>query len=293
MRRLLITTWDRLIKLSPSLIGASLGLLLFVASPFVHAITEPGTQLQDIGVRPVLGTKVDFNLSFIDSSGQKVQLKDVLLPNRPILFVPVYYKCPRLCGLVSAGLVTLLNELPLVPGKDFQIITVSFNPEEGADLAAKSKQTQLGLLGKPPVGDGWRFLAGDEANIPPLMQQIGFHYAKDGPEFAHGAGIIVVTPDGKVSQYFTGIDFPAWDVKLSLVEASQGGIGTAIDHIALYCFRFDPLRGKYTWAVTGLLRIGGAVTIVLLGGLIAILVWRERSRAASFAAEHNGEGGAV
>jgi len=242
-----------------------------------EAIEDPGANLERIGLNPKLGEQVDLSLEFTDSTGAKVSLRQLVDEGRPAIVVPVYYHCPRLCGLLLSGFIDLLRDMRLSVGKDFQILTVSFAPTETFQEAAEAKQRYASMLGLSEEQRlSWHFLVGSQENVTSLMRQVGFNYIPDGVDFAHSAGLILLTPMGVVAQYFTGIEFSAFDVRLALVEASQGKIGSALDHVMLFCFRFDPTKGKYTWVTIGALRIGGALTIILLGGLIAFLVVRER-----------------
>lgn len=244
------------------------------------AIEKPGEVLnQDVGIFTQLGSQVDLSLTFIDQSGRTGTLKDLALPGKPIIVVPVYFTCPRLCGLVLDGLLSALNKVPLKIGVDYSLLAVSFNPDDTPDKAA-AKSEQFIKRYEPANGTtnaGWHFLTGSPQSITPLMSSLGFKYLKDGEDFAHSAAIMILTPTGQISQYFTGIEFSPWDVRMSLVDASQGAIGSTIDHLLLYCFRFDPLQGKYTWAVVGLLRIGGTLTLLGLAAVYLLFV-RKRLR---------------
>jgi protein SCO1/2 len=251
--------------------------LFFAGSAGVFAIENPSASLEKIGLNPKLAQQVDLSLEFTNSEGVKTTLESLIRPDKPSIVVPVYYRCPRLCGLLMSGFVDLLRDFPLQIGKDFQIIVVSFAPTETPKEAAGEKERYAEMLGLSVEQRlSFHFLVGTGDNVSALMRQIGFNYLPDGVDFAHSAGLILLTPGGAVAQYFTGIEFSAFDVRLALVEASQGKIGSALDHVMLFCFRFDPTKGKYTWVTMGALRIGGAISIVLLGGLILLLVIRER-----------------
>ncbi len=234
---------------------------------------------RDVGVFTELGAKVDLSRQFTDVQGQTRRLKDFAVPGKPILIAPVYYKCPRLCGLLLDGVYNLLNEIPLQLSSDFSVLVVGFDPREGAQDALKVMNKFNAKL----IGDAAnrtsaiQYLLGGEEQVGGLMRELGFKYMRDGEDFAHSAALMILTPTGEISQYFTGIMFSPWDVRLALVEASKGGVGTAIDHLLLYCFRFDPLQGKYTWAVVGLLRVGGALTLI---GLAAVYFFFARRRRA-------------
>jgi len=239
----------------------------------VFALEKPKEKLEGVGLATERGDSVDLSLTFTDSDGTTKTLGELVAGTKPIILIPAYYSCPRLCGLLLKGVSELLNKIDLTLGEDFRVVTVSFNTREGAADAHRAQETwRSRFKGK---GDplAWHFLVGDSKNVDPLMEQIGFRYLPDGKEFAHTAVIMLLTPSGEISQYFTGISFPTWDVRLALVEASKGEIGTAFDQVLLYCFRFDPTKGKYTWFAFNVVRAGGAITLILLAGLIFVL-WR-------------------
>ena len=243
------------------------------------AVENPGENLQKVGISPTLGSQINTQLTFTDSNGKQASLGHLLHPNAPTLLVPAYYDCPRLCGLLLGGVTKLLNELKLELGTDYKVLTVSFDPKEGPELAKKRAKHYYTTLKSPVSGPkGWKFLVGDQVNIDPLMNQIGFEYFEDKGEYAHTAAVIVLTPQGRISQYFTGISFSKRDLRLALVEASEGKIGNLIDHVLLYCYRFDPTKGKYTWVAFGIMRTGGALTLLLLGTTLLLLWKREKGK---------------
>jgi protein SCO1/2 len=251
-------------------VAASIGAFQALPVRQVAAIERPEQVIDTkVGVFTKLGTRVNLNREFTDSSGKVATLKDFMQPGKPVIIVPVYYRCPRLCGLVLDGVIALLNNLPLSLGKEYSVLAVSFNPVERSDEANETREKFRGrVTGSALEGyDSFKFLVGNAVNVRDLMEELGFKFLPDGEDFAHSAAVMILTPTGEISQYFTGIEFSPWDVRLSLVEASSGGVGTAIDHLLLYCFRFDSLKGKYTWAVVGLLRIGGVLTLL---GLVAV-----------------------
>ena len=241
---------------------------VFTAFGVVYGLEDPAANLPDTGVTSKLGADLDPALSLLDSSGEVLTIGQLLSSGKPTILVPVYYDCPRLCGLVLSGVVELLNKMSLDIGKEYNVLSVSMDAEEKPPLAAKRlKEYHKQLKVQDVSAESWRFLVGEQAQVSKLMQTIGFGFKKDGEEFAHSAALFILTPEGKVSQYFTGIEFSAWDVKLALIEASQGGIGSAMDHVLLYCFRFDPSKGKYTLAAVNVMKIGGVLTLVAMGAL--------------------------
>lgn len=246
-----------------------------------HAIEEPGVMAErDVGIFTQLGAQIDLTREFTDTEGATKPLKEFALPGKPIVIAPVYYKCPRLCGLLLSGVYDLLNELPLKLAEDYSVLVVGFDPTETPSDAKKvMDKFNPRLFGDAKGGSGGiKYLTGTEGNVSALMNELGFKFMKDGEDFAHSAAVMILTSSGQISQYFTGIMFPQWDVRLSLVEASKGVVGTAIDHFLLYCFRFDAVKGRYTWAVLALLRVGGALTLIGLG--VVYYLFGRRSRGA-------------
>jgi protein SCO1 len=247
----------------------------------VLALEQPNQVLgTKVGIFTQLGGQVDLSLLFRDQVGKERRLDELTAPGRPLIIAPVYYKCPRLCGLVLDGLVQVLKETGLVLGTDYSVAAISFNPKETPQMALETAEKFFQQLTdrKPVSGEpGWHFLVGAEAPVAAVMKQVGFGFEPDGEDFAHSAGVMVVTPEGRISQFFTGIEFSSFDVRLAVVEASKGAVGSALDHLMLYCFRFDPTKGKYTWAVIGTLRVGGALTVIALLSLLYFLI-RKQSR---------------
>lgn len=258
--------------------GAFLLALNFGVASYAAALEKPETELPQASVSTKLGTQIDIDRSFRSSSGEEKPLRDFMLPGRPAIIMPVYFNCARMCSLTLNGMSKALNELDLGLGEDFQVIAISFDPTETAELADERAELLRSQYRNPDQAkSGWQFLVGNKENVELIMQQLGFHYIRDKGEFAHAAAVMLLTPSGQISQYFTGIEFPAKDLRLALVEASQGRIGNVIDHVMLFCFRFDQTKGRYTWAAFNLMRAGGALTLLLLGSLIVYL-WRREKR---------------
>ena len=233
------------------------------------ALEKPGENLKDVGLTTQNGTELDLSLAFVDLDGTSRPLSEYVSSEKPTILIPAYYDCPRLCGLLLDGVSKLLGKLNLTLGDEYRVVTVSFDPSDTPETALEVAEKFRGSLGAE-VGDvsEWLFLSGEQQNIVPLMTQLGFQYKEDMGEFAHTAAIFLLTPQGKISQHFAGISFPFRDVRLALVEASSGKIGTLLDQALLYCFRFDPTQGKYTWAAFNVMRAGGSATLLLLVGLI-------------------------
>ena len=232
--------------------------------------------LRDVGLDQRLGNSIPLDLTFRDEHGQTVAARQ-FFGAKPVILTLVYYQCPMLCTEVLNGLLRSAKELPLEIGKDFSIVTVSIDPSERPVLAGVKHQLYTGLYGRPGGPRGWHFLTGDEAQIKALAQAVGFRYAYDpaSAQFAHPSGIVLLTPAGKVARYFYGISYPPRDLRLGLVEASQEQIGSPIDQILLYCYHYDPATGRYGLLISRVIKAAGALTVLTLGLLIAILFRRE------------------
>jgi protein SCO1/2 len=237
--------------------------------------------LEEVRVDEQLGAQLPLDATFTDAGGQPVQLGAVFGQGKPVVLALVYYDCPMLCGLVMSGLARAMRENGLEAGRDFTAVSVSFDPEEKPPLARERQRGYLQSIGLAESSGAWRFWVDRGGSARRVADAVGFHYAKDTAtgEWAHMAAIFVLTPDGKVSRYLYGIEYPPKDLRLSLVEAAGGRIGTSFDKLLLTCYRYDPASRKYQPFAFGLLRLGGVVAMVALFGLIAGLVWRERRKA--------------
>lgn len=241
------------------------------------AATEtPGQVPQVADVEQKLDARLDLALRFRTATGESRTLRELIPENRPVLVVPVYYGCPRLCGMALNGVRDLLNGIDLKLGDDFRVLNVSFDPEEGPDEARAKAESYYAALRDPQSGKrGWEFLTGDAESVRALMESLGFRYAKDGNEFIHTTALIAVTPQGNVSRYFFGIEFAPQDVRLALVDASRGRIGTIAEKLFLYCFRFDHTQGKYSLVVWNVTRVICALIVLALAASIAWMRVRE------------------
>jgi len=247
-----------------------------------RAEQEVPKELQGIAIDGVLGAKVPLDVPFVDQTGKQVTLRDYFLGGRPVILALAYYSCPTLCSLVLNGLTDGMRPLPFAPGKEYQVITLSIDPREKPNLALAKRQAYLQSL-KRELGDGsrdWPFLSGSEQDIAKVAAAVGFRYRWDeeGKQWAHAAGIFVLTPDGRLSQILYGIAFAERDLRLALVEASLGGIGSPLDRLLLWCFHYDPKERRYSLAAIALVRIGGVLTMMVLGAFL-ITAWRRDRRA--------------
>jgi protein SCO1/2 len=237
-------------------------------------------ELQKIDFEQKLDAQVPLDLPFRDEAGRPVQLRQYF-GARPVILTLVYYECPMLCTEILNGLVRSLKVLALEPGRDFAIVTVSFNPAEKPALAADKKASYLERYQRRGAGEAWHFLTGDEAAIKVLADAVGFHYVFDARlnQYAHPAGIMIATPEGRLSKYLYGIDYSARDIRLALVQASDHKIGSPVDRVLLYCYHYDPASGRYGLAVLSLIRLGGVLTLAVLGAFVLVSWRRDRKKA--------------
>lgn len=234
------------------------------------------SELKKVSFEQYLGAQVPLDLPFRDEAGRGVLLSQYFT-GRPVILALVYYECPMLCVQALNGLVRSLKVLTLEPGRDYTIVTVSFNPQETPQEAAAKKAEYVGRLKRPGAGDAWHFLTGNESSIRQLTAAVGFHYVYDEAtkQYAHPTGMVVLTPEGKTSKYVFGIDYGPRDLRLALVEASDHKVGTPADRLLLYCYHYDPATGKYGLVVMNVLRIAGVLTVVSIAGLVLLLRRRE------------------
>jgi protein SCO1/2 len=234
--------------------------------------------LQNVGIDQHLDAQVPADLAFIDDTGRAVKLDDYF-GHKPLILNLVYYNCTMLCGEALSGLTGAMKMVKFNVGDEFDVVTVSFNPQETPQIAAEKKQDYLRRYGRPGAAAGWHFLTGPAESINALTKAVGFQYQYDpkSSQYAHATAIMVLTPQGRISRYFYGVDYPPKDLRMGLVEASQGKIGNAVDQVLLYCYHYDPATGKYGAIVANILKLGAGLTILLLGGLLFILFRLEKS----------------
>jgi len=233
--------------------------------------------LKEVGIDQKLDGPIPMDLTFTDESGRDVRLGDYF-GERPVVLALVYYECPMLCTQVLNGLVGSLEALAFTPGLEYEVVIVSFDPGETPALAMDKKTTYLRRFGRPDTADGWHYLTGREESIKALTSAVGFRYAYDEATdlWAHPAAITVATPGGHVSKYLYGIEFAPRDLRLALVEATDGKIGTAVDQALLFCYHYDPESGTYGFVVMNLVRAAGLVTVLAMAGAIVLSLRRER-----------------
>jgi protein SCO1 len=230
--------------------------------------------LKEVGVDQKLNDEIPLNLAFRDEHGRPVELAQ-FFGSKPVILTLVYYNCPMLCTQVLNGLDRSLEVLPLEIGKDFNVVTVSIDPTDRPVVAEAKQAMYAGMYRRPGAQYGWHFLTGDEPQIKQLADSVGFRYAydPDSKQYAHASAIMLLTPAGKISRYFYGVSYPERDLRLGLVEASQGKIGSPVDAVLLFCYHYDPHTGKYGLLISRVLQLGGILT-VLVGGIFLIFLFR-------------------
>ena len=285
----------RVLIISVFCLGATPALLAQVtpgpSSPLYGARPSAGnpstglpTALRDVRIEQKLNQQLPLDLVFHDEAGQTVKLGQYF-GQKPVVIALVYYDCPMLCTQVLNGLITSFRVLPFQVGKEFDVVTISFDPRETPALAAQKKKLYVDYLPdkmEETANTGWHFLTGDAANIERITDAVGFryHYDEATSQFAHASAIMVATPEGKLSRYFYGIDYPARDLRLGLIESSQNKIGSPVDQLLLYCYHYDPATGKYGAAIMRVMRIAGVLTLLAIVAMLFLLKPRNRQQAA-------------
>jgi protein SCO1/2 len=237
------------------------------------------TQLQNVGFEPQLNAQMPLDTNFVDESGNQVRLRDYF-GAKPVVLAFVYYGCPMLCNQVQQGVVGALRMLSFTPRRDYEVVFVSFDPRETPGMAAEKKKTALEHFGRSETSPGWHFLTGTKQNIDSVTHAANYRYNFDSKSglFAHASGVMLLTPDGRISRYFYGVEYPGRDMRLGLVDASAGKIGTPIDHVLLFCYQYDPSSATYSASILKIIRLGGVLTILCIVGGILIFRRREASQ---------------
>jgi protein SCO1/2 len=272
MKWLKNTTWTSAMVLVLSISAWGQGMTRGIMSPPSN-VRPPG--LQNVGIEQHVDEQVPPNLTFRDETGRAVRLGDYF-GKRPMILNLVYYQCPMLCGEVLSGLESALRVLKFDVGKEFDVLTVSFDPHETSEMASAKKAEYLKRYGRSGAAAGWHFLTGPQESIDALTTAAGFQYQYDARtgQFAHATALMVLTPEGKIAQYFYGVEYAPKDLRLALVQASENKIGTVVDQVLLYCYHYDPATGKYGAIISRVLQISAAATILVLSILIAVLFRR-------------------
>jgi protein SCO1/2 len=252
-------------------------LILLLATLFfqntAQAHVEQPKDLSGIGIDEKLGQFIPLDLIFYDENGNPVSLKQLI--HTPIILAPVFYRCPNVCSFLLFNLTGVINKLPSEPGKEYQVWTVSFDETEKPDLAFEKKKMYLKMIEKPFPEDAWRFLTGDKENIHKLTDAIGFHFKKQGEDFLHPVTSVILSPDGKITRYMYGTEFLPFDLKMALLEASEGRVGPTLSKVLRFCFSYDPKGRKY---VFNTLKVTGIVTLLFALSLILFLVFKGKKK---------------
>ena len=257
-------------------VAALLATILLAGGTPERPAGDKPTVLREIGFDQHLGANVPLDLAFRDEAGRSVRLGDYF-GKRPVVLSLNYYGCPMLCTVTLNGLASALDVLSYTAGREFEVVVVSFDPKETPELATQKKKAYLERYKRPGAAEGWHFLTGDAEDIERLTKAVGFRYAwdSDTKQFAHPAGVMVLTPEGKIARYLFGIEYAPKDLRFAVIEASEGKIGTPADQVVLSCFRYDPVSGRYSVAILRITRIGGLLTLVALVAFIVIMLRRE------------------
>ena len=251
-------------------------------APSAPASSGPGfrSPLDGVGFDQNLGAKAPLDVMLRDESGRAVPLGS-FFRGRPVILSLAYYDCPMLCGMALQGLASSLKTLSFTAGREFDVVTVSFNPLNTSEQARKKKATYLAEYGRPGASEGWHFLTGDAPALQKLTRAVGFRYVWDEEQkqYAHGTGIVLLSADGTISRYMFGIDYAPRDLRLGLIDASQGRIGSLADKLLLLCYHYDPSTGRYSAAAIDAVRIGAILTVLALGTFVLLMLRRERTAA--------------
>ncbi len=258
---------------------------LLVASGALQAQTIPSNvgptsatmpaALQNVGFEPPLNGQMPLDLHFRDETGRDVQLRE-FFGQKPVVLAFVYYNCPMLCDQIQMGVVGTLRMLSFNPGRDYEVVFISFDSRDTSEMAAQKKKTALNHFRRPETVSGWHFLTGSKESIDAVTRAANFRFRFDAKSnlFAHASGVMILTADGRISRYFYGVEYPGRDMRLGLVDASAGKIGSPIDHVLLFCYRYDPSTAKYSASILRIIRLGGILTILSIVG--GILISRRR-----------------
>lgn len=260
------------------------GVTIILFCLFLHPITgfaqlnkQKPKDLNDVGVTERIGEHIPLDLTFANAEGDSIALQELFKNEKPVLLNPVYYECPQLCSMIKEGIYKGVNDLKWSPGTEYNIVTFSIDPTEKTDLAADNKQQYLNKLDRENAEDGWHFLTGNEKNVKQLTEAVGFNYQKlQNGEYAHGAAIMFVSPDGKITRYLYGLKFDEFDMRNALYEAADGEIGSTAEQVLLYCYQYDADSNSYVPVAWKIMQIGGFATALILGIFIGFMWIRHR-----------------
>ncbi|MGH9430449.1 MAG: SCO family protein [Terriglobia bacterium] len=268
-------------KTLPPMVGGDAGMEQGAGGGLKNSKQMPA-RLRGVGIVQRLNQQVPLGLVFRDASGKPVRLGD-FFGKKPVILSLVYFTCPMLCTMEENSLLQVLRLEKFTAGDQFNVVTVSFDSHDTSEMAANKRRIYLGLYGRPAAVNGWHFLTGDDTSIRALADAVGFHYNYDPSthQFAHAVGIIVLTPGGKVSKYFYGLEYSEHALRLALIQASNGQIGSPVDALILYCCEYDPATGKYGWIIQRVLFLAGIVTVLCIGVLVLVLSLGGRHRHAA------------
>jgi len=286
MRHGRFVTWSRRVAVSlMCIMHFAFGIAVSSAQPGSYSSPlAPGDvstarppQLEEVTFRQQLDSMLPLDATFVDDRGRPVTLGQYFGQGKPVLLAFVYFQCPMLCTQVMNGLSSAFKAMPFAAGEDFEVVLVSFDPRDTPAIAAEKKRAHLEYWSTGQDADSWHLLSGDEASIRRATSAAGFTYQWDERtgQFAHVSGILVATPEGRLSRYFYGVEYSPRDLRLALVESGEGRIGSAVDELLLYCFHYDPASGQYGLLVMNLVRLGGVLTMLFIGGFILLMRRRE------------------
>ena len=270
---------SRLSRLAPAVVVLTVCLLTLpvwgqgmtqgILSPPAN-VRPPG--LKNVGIEQRLNEQIPSSLTFRDETGKAVRLADYF-GKKPMILNLVYYQCPMLCGEVLTGLESALRVLKFDVAREFDVLTISFDPKETPEMASAKKAEYLKRYGRPGAVQGWHFLTGPQASIEALTKAAGFQYQYDpkSGQFAHATAIMILTPEGKIAQYYYGVEFAPKDLRLGLIQASESKIGTVVDQVLLYCYHYDPDTGKYGAIISRVLQLAAGATVLILGTFLVVM----------------------
>ncbi len=231
--------------------------------------------LVNVGFDPKLNAQIPLDVAFTDEMSRPVQLREYF-GKKPVVMAFVYYTCPMLCSQVEQALVGTLKMIKFDPGKDYDVVLISMDPSDTSDDGLKKKHEALSRFARPSTDNGWHFLTGSKEAVDAVTKAADFRYTYDPKSklFGHASGILILTPDGRISRYFFGVEYPASNVRLGLVDASEGKIGTPVDHLLLFCYQYDPTKARYSATILTVIRMGGVVTLFCM--VLGFVIFRRR-----------------